>query len=72
MVRKKMPHKPLTFVEIMQKFIRAGISGSLVPNRYPNEMEEMPSLDERVKNILGIVNRVKKQHQLCYFLLCMI
>ena len=60
MVRKKMPHKPLTFVEIMQKFIRAGISGSLVPNRYPNEMEEMPSLDERVKNILGIVNRVKK------------
>ena len=55
-MRKKV-HKPLTFVEKMHKFIQAGISGSVVPNRPNNNWDNIPSLEERVQKVLGIVNR---------------
>ena len=55
-MRKKV-HKPLTFVEKMHKFIQAGISGSVVPNRPSNNWDNIPSLEERVQKVLGIVNR---------------
>lgn len=45
----KKPRKALTFVEKMQKFIHAGISGSAVPNRLDGHAEDLSSLDERIK-----------------------
>ena len=54
MVRKKK--EPPSFVEKMQRFIHAGISGSSVPNRTVNSLEDISSLDERVSKILGIIN----------------
>lgn len=56
----KKRREPLTFVEKMQKFIRAGISESAVPNRLSNDMEDLSSMEERIKIILGIVNRVNR------------
>lgn len=56
----KKPRKALTFVEKMQKFIHAGISGSAVPNRLDGHAEDLSSLDERIKKVLGIVNRVNR------------
>ncbi|WP_337940459.1 CRISPR-associated endonuclease Cas2 [Parabacteroides sp.] len=53
----KKARKTLTFVEKMQKFVHAGISESAVPNRLGNDMEDLSSLDERIKRVLGIVNR---------------
>lgn len=55
MVRKKK--EPPSFVEKMQKFIHAGISGSTVPNRIDNDLDNLSSLEERVSKVLGIVNR---------------
>lgn len=55
MVRKKK--EPPSFVEKMQKFIHAGISGSAVPNRIGNDLDNLSSLEERVSKVLGIVNR---------------
>ena len=53
----KKARKTFTFVEKMQKFVHAGISESAVPNRLSNDMEDLSSLDERIKRVLGIVNR---------------
>lgn len=55
MVRKKK--EPPSFVEKMQKFIHAGISGSAVPNRIDNDLDNLSSLEERVSKVLDIVNR---------------
>lgn len=58
MARK--PRKALTFVEKMQKFIHAGISGSAASNRTSSGVEDLSSLDERIKRVIGIVNRVNR------------
>ena len=47
------------FVDIMRKFYRAGVEGSPPPNSPTNAHEELPSLQERVAKILGIVNTNK-------------
>lgn len=56
----KKVRKALTFVEKMQKFMHAGISGSAVPNRLSSDMEDLSSLEERIKRVLGIVNRINR------------
>lgn len=57
MTRKKKP--PLTFVQKMQKIISAGLS---VPEEggQCEDTEKLVSLEDRVKNILGITDNVKK------------
>lgn len=54
---KKQGRKPLTFVEKMQKFVHAGISGSEVPNRLANDWDEISSVEERARKIIGLINR---------------
>ncbi|MBQ4162141.1 MAG: CRISPR-associated endonuclease Cas2, partial [Parabacteroides sp.] len=58
--RAKIKRKELSFVEKMQKFIHAGISESLAPNRTSNEIDDIVDLEDRIKNILGLVNRDKR------------
>ncbi len=60
MARKKEGKPPLSFAEVMRKLVHAGISGSSVPNRQPNELEEISTLDERIAMVLGIVNRADR------------
>ncbi|MGN0186719.1 MAG: CRISPR-associated endonuclease Cas2 [Paludibacteraceae bacterium] len=49
--------KTITFVERMQKFCHAGIATSPSPNRYPRNLAEMPSIEQRVAAVLGLLQR---------------
>ena len=60
MVRKTEKQKEISFVEKMQKYIHAGISESVVPNRLHNEMEDLLELEERIRRVLGIIDNVKR------------
>lgn len=45
-----------------QRIPAAGMSGSAPPNRpVPDDIDELPSLEERTKKILGLVNQPKKR-----------
>ena len=44
------------FVEMMRKFYRSGIEGSPSPNSKHMNSEDLPSLQDRVDRILGIIN----------------
>lgn len=48
--------KELTFVEKMQKLARAGIQGSPCPNPLSGGVDALATIEERVKQMLGIVN----------------
>ena len=54
MPRKKKP--PLNFVEVMAKLHAAGMAESKTPNRKIDEIDQLPSLDERLNAIFNIVN----------------
>jgi CRISPR-associated protein Cas2 len=53
--------KEIGFVAIMRKLNRAGIEGSPSPNSLVNSHENLPTLEQRVDKILGIVNRDNRQ-----------
>lgn len=61
MDEKQGKKRELSFVEKMQKYIRSGLDGSTCPNPLKNDVEEMPSIDERVKRMLGIVNDFQRK-----------
>lgn len=50
-----------TFVERMQKFIRSGLDGARCPNSSTNDVDRLPSIDERIKRMLGIVNDLHRK-----------
>jgi CRISPR-associated protein Cas2 len=52
--------KELSFVEKMRKFSRAGIPGSLSPNRATGNIEGLTSLEERISFLLNIVKQTKR------------
>lgn len=58
MTKKKKPD--LTFVEKVKKIANAGISGSPMPNRDIAGVDDMPSVDERIKYVLQIANNDKR------------
>ena len=49
--------KPLTFVEKMRKLHRAGLEHSLPPNRRTEVDPELPTLNERVEQLMGLLKR---------------
>ena len=55
MPRKKK--EPPSFVEIMRKLNKAGIRGSPQPNRTVYGNDGLTTLEERIENILGLVNK---------------
>lgn len=55
-----MPKKPpLTFVDRMKKYSHAGLRGPS-PNRTPVNVDELPSLEDRVQKLLGIINQTNR------------
>lgn len=58
MPRKKKP--PLTFVEEMAKLKAAGLGDNPPPNRSLSDLDELPSLEERLKVLLNIVKSKKR------------
>jgi len=49
------------YLEIIKKLIHSGLSGSLPPNHTPNEYDDLPSMEERTRLILGLANRNKRK-----------
>lgn len=58
MPRKKKP--PLTFVEKMAKLHAAGISDLQLQHHDINDLDELPTLEERLKSIFNIVKSNKR------------
>ena len=67
MPRKK--RQAPSFVEAMQKLRNAGLDRSPSPNR-DVELEQLPSLEQRVDKLLGIVNNKKRPaSQMLFFVM---
>lgn len=54
-MRKKK--EPLPYIEVLRRLSRAGVRGSPPIDRTTGPTEAMPSLQERVDFLLGLVNR---------------
>ena len=52
----KQKKKEIGFAERMKKFQKAGISGNSPPNRTTNDLEKIPSLEERIQFLFKTVN----------------
>jgi CRISPR-associated protein Cas2 len=63
MPRKK---KTLSFSERMLKLYRSGLPKKSLP---PADIDELPSLDERIKQILGIVNHKYNNLRMLFFVM---
>lgn len=53
-MRKKA--QPLPYIEVLRKLARAGVAHSPEINRQVGNLEGLPTLQQRVNHILGIVN----------------
>ena len=53
-MRKKA--KPLPYIEVLRKLARAGVAHSPEINRQVGNIEGLPTLQQRVNHVLGIVN----------------
>nr|WP_320059533.1 CRISPR-associated endonuclease Cas2 [uncultured Bacteroides sp.] len=54
MTKKKVP---ISYLQKLQKMKQAGISGSPVVNRLPNDLDKIPDLSQRIGQVLGIVRK---------------
>lgn len=52
----KKKKKEISFVEKMKKFQKAGIPNPLSPNRTVNDLNNMPTLEERIRFLLKSIN----------------
>ncbi len=53
---KKKKKEPLSFFDTLRKIKHAGISGSVVPNRLPNDLNAIPSIEKRIEEVMRIIN----------------
>ena len=68
MPRKKKP--PLTFVEEMAKLRASGLGDSPPPNHPVSDLDALPSLEERLKILFGIVkNKKRPASQMLFFVM---
>lgn len=51
----------VSYIEILKKLRDAGVKDSPEINRTPNDIDYLPTLQERVDNVLGIVNKPYRQ-----------
>jgi CRISPR-associated endonuclease Cas2 len=55
-----MTKKELSFVQIMQKLHHSGIESSPSPNRENNELDTLPTINERIEKVIGIINKLDR------------
>ena len=61
---------PISFVDKMKKFSRAGIAGSKSPNRTTANLEDLKTLEERLQFLLNIVKQPKRpSHYMLFFVM---
>ena len=51
----------LHYLEVLRKLKRSGLENSPVVNRLAVRVDDMPSLQQRIDAILGIIHHIKKQ-----------
>lgn len=51
---------PLHYIEILRKLKNSGLENSPQPNRPVGNLDDLPTLEERVDVILGITNKTNK------------
>lgn len=56
----KKKKEPLSFVEIMRKLAKAGMENPQSPNRVTNSIDNLDTLEDRIKVLLNIVERDKR------------
>lgn len=62
MAKKKTERRKISLVERMRKYISAGLEGSPSPNRNIETWDEdLPSIDERIHKMLGIINDIHRK-----------
>jgi len=62
--------RSLTFVEKMHKFYLAGLKDSPPPNRMKNNMDGIPTIEQRVEQIMGIIkNNRESKGKMIYFVM---
>ena len=67
MAKKK---SPITFVEKMKKFSRAGIAGSKSPNRITGNLEGLKTLEERLDFLFNILKQERRaSHYMLFFVM---
>jgi len=67
MAKKK---KAISFAEKLIRIKRAGIDGTRPPNLPVDNIEDIPELDKRIKNVLGIFENFKKNKlHMIYFVM---
>lgn len=52
-----MARKEIPYIEVLRKLARSGLKGSPEPNRVTGSLSSLPSLEERVRFLLGIINQ---------------
>lgn len=69
-LKKKGKKQELSFVEKMKKFSRAGLTGSPCPNPLAGGVDELPTIDERISQMLHIINdRHRKPTNMLFFVM---
>lgn len=58
-MRKKA--QPLPYIEVLRKLARAGVAHSPEINRQVGNIEGLPTLQQRVNHVLGIVNQPQRK-----------
>lgn len=67
-MRKK--RTPLPHIEILRRLIHAGVRGSPPANRPTGRTDDMPSLQERVDFLLGLVNKpIQRATDMLFFVM---
>ena len=57
----KKKKEPLPYIEVLRRLARAGVKDSPSVNRVTGNIEDMPSLKDRVDFLIGVVNRQQRK-----------
>jgi len=52
---------PVNYIEVLRKLARAGMQGAQYVNRRGVNVSDMPTLEERVEKLLGVVNKENRE-----------
>ncbi len=53
----KKEKEPLSYLLKLKRIKDAGLADSPTPNRLPNKLDDLPTIEERISMIMGIINK---------------
>lgn len=65
-----MARKEIPYIEVLRKLASSGLKGSPEPNRITGNLSSLPSLEKRVRFLLGIINQsLRPQSNMLFFVM---